>query len=226
MAELLHFLQQSEIWIYVLGGLIAAFYLRKMLVAWPEWRGARFGIERETAQRRFSAALSGLILVVVFVLAEFILVSFVSPGIPQMNVIPTPTLDLLTTLTPAPAVEGENTPEPTAGVIALATVVTGQCIPGQIEWIEPLDGAEISETVTLRGTVNVPDFGFYKYEYSQPGGSIWSTIAAGNKVVVNDQIGVWNTTQMTPGDYLLRLVVVDNQNNALPACVITVRITQ
>lgn len=226
MAELLRFLQQSEIWIYALGGLIALFYLRKMLVSWPEWRGARFGIERETAQRRFSAALSGLILVVVFVLAEFILVSFVSPGIPQANVIPTPTLDLLTTAITAPAAGGETTPEATAGVIALSTVTTGQCVPGQIEWTEPFDGAEISETVTLKGTVNVSDFGFYKYEYSQPGSSIWSTIAAGNKPVTNDQIGVWNTTQMTPGDYLLRLVVVDNQNNALPGCVIAVRITQ
>ncbi len=226
MAELLHFLQQSEIWIYILGGLIALIYLRKMLIAWPEWRGARFGIERETAQRHFSAALSGLILVVVFVLAEFILVSFVSPGIPQTNGVATPTLDLLTTLTAAPVEGAEGTPMPTVGAAALATVTTGQCIPGQIEWIEPMDGAEIQKTVTLKGTVNVADLGFYKYEYSQPGGSTWSTIAAGNKPVVNDQIGDWNTSQMTPGDYLLRLVVVNNQNIPLPACVIMVRITR
>lgn len=231
MAELLRFLQQSEIWIYIIGGLIALFYLRKLLGAWPEWRQARFGMERDSAQRRFSAALSALILVTVFMLAEFILVSFVTPGLPQVGGLPTPTLSLLTTLTPqvegAPLAEGTpGAATPTIGVIALATAETGECIPGQIEWLEPFDGAQISEIVSLKGNVNIADFGFYKYEYSQPGSSTWSTIAAGNQPIVDGELGVWNTTQMTPGDYLLRLVVVNSQNQTLPGCVISVRIVQ
>jgi hypothetical protein len=80
------------------------------------------------------------------------------------------------------------------------------------------------QTVELLGTVNIPNLGFYKYEFSEPGSDVWSTIAADNVAKVNGTIGYWNTGQLTPGDYLLRLVVVDNQNNPFPACVIAVRV--
>jgi hypothetical protein len=37
--------------------------------------------------------------------------------------------------------------------------------------------------------------------------------------------GSWNTQALVPGDYRLRLVMTDNENQTLPACEITVRVT-
>ena len=53
---------------------------------------------------------------------------------------------------------------------------------------------------------------------------MWSTIAAGNTNIVNNILGNWDTTLLVPGDYLLRLVVADSQNQLLPACVVSVRV--
>jgi hypothetical protein len=146
--------------------------------------------------------------------------------------IPTPTLDLLatptvtleaknsSTLMPASALAGtQTTTTPTPG-----KVVDG-CIKGQLEWTFPKGGDEINGTIELKGIVNVANLGFYKYEYSQPGSSAWITIAAGDKPKNDEPLGgVWNTSQLVPGDYLLRLVVSDNKNQVLPACQISVQI--
>ena len=48
--------------------------------------------------------------------------------------------------------------------------VTGNqnCVAGQIELSEPQNGTEVTGVITLKGIINVEDFGFYKYEYSHP----------------------------------------------------------
>jgi len=73
--------------------------------------------------------------------------------------------------------------------------------------------------------VNIPNFGFYKYEYQMQGEDLWTPISAGNKPVIEDSFGGrWNTEQLEPGTYSLRLVVLDNQNNLLQPCVIDVKV--
>ncbi|HEY9088142.1 MAG TPA: hypothetical protein VIO36_08245 [Anaerolineaceae bacterium] len=223
MEDVLTFLENNELLIYLIGGAVGLFYLFRLFISWREWRGTLFGLERESAQRRFSQNMTVVILIALFMMAAFILVSLVSPTLPQTSALPTPTLDLVSTPTPPPVGPGTEI-APTQQVLALSTVEVGQCEPGRLEWIEPQPGGEISGTVELIGTVNIEDFGFYKYEYSSPDGSNWSTIAAGNQPVVNGKLGDWNTSQMLPGDYLLRLVAVNNQNQALPSCVVQVRI--
>jgi hypothetical protein len=229
MEELLPFLQKYEIWIYGLLGAVTFIWLQKLITAWKDWQGTVFGLEREIAQRRFSTALTILVLLLVFVLMEFVVVSFVAPSYPQSLNLPTATIDLLATPTvtlpvlvdAATAASTVVTTPTTAGVIT-----QDGCVEGQIEWTSPTAGQEISATIELKGTVNVPNLGFYKYEFSKPGDDIWNTIAAGNQPKVDGGIGFWNTSQLVPGDYLLRLVVADNQNQLLPACVIPVRVMQ
>ena len=99
-------------------------------------------------------------------------------------------------------------------------------LPGQVEWISPEAGEEVRGQIDLIGTVDVPSLGFYKYEYSQPGSDAWMTIAGGNQPTTpeNNLLGEWNTSQLVPGDYLLRLVVMDNQNVAFPVCIIPIRV--
>jgi len=224
MEELLPFLQKYEVWIYVVLGIVAFVYFQKLIVAWKDWQGTVYGLERAIAQHRFSTSLTVLVLLVVFVLMEFVIVSFIAPSYPQLAVLPTPTLDLLATPTVTLAAAEAATANVTPTVM---TEVTQEgCTPGQIEWTFPQPGQEVNVTVELKGTVNIPNLGFYKYEYAKPEEENWNTIAAGNQAKVDGQIGFWNTSALVPGDYRLRLVVADNQNQLFPACIIPVRVVQ
>lgn len=227
MQEFFQFLQEYEIWIYAILGGIGLLYLRRVIVTYQEWRMAQYGLERESAQRRFSASLTIMIFLGLFLVVELILVSFVAPAYAGLRPLTTPTLNLLSTPTLsidqiAPSVTATPTPavEPTLSLSELA------CLPGQVEWISPVSGEEVSGTIELLGNVNVPNLGFYKYEYSQPGIDTWNTIAGGTSPTseLNNRLGEWNTSQLVPGDYLLRLVVLDNQNNAFPVCMIPIRV--
>ena len=227
MDELVPFLQKNEQWIYILLGIVALFPLLRLISAWKAWQGSLYGLEREIAQRRFSAALTVLVLLVMFVLGEFVIVSFVAPSYPQVAFLPTGTLDLLATptFTLAPAVEGVST-EASLQEFSSQTATVGPegCVPGQIEWEYPKPGQEVSATVELKGTVNVPNLGYYKYEFAKIDDEIWNPLAAGNQPKVNGVIGYWDTSSRPQGDYRLRLVVYDNAQNMLPICIIPVRV--
>ena len=227
MDEALNFFRTYEIWIYGLLALGALFYIRKFLLAWGDLREAAFGLERESAQSRLNQAASMVFLLIVMAAAEFALVSFVAPSFPGSSPLLTPTLDLLATATvtlPPEVAEEEmqagtdiaptSTPEP-VGV---------GCVPGQIMIDEPKDGSEISEIVTVRGTANIPNFGFYKYEIARPEETLWLTILAGREVKVSGELGQWDTRTFPTGDYQLRLVVTDNQGESQEPCVIRVRV--
>ncbi len=227
MEDLLRFLETYEIWIYVLLGTASLIPLRRLLIAWHEWRSAVFGLERERAQREFSSAMTFLMLLILIGLAQFFLVSFIAPGMPRADSIATPTIDRLAT--PAKTQALTVTPLATAtGQLPTQTVAADGCIPGQIEWIYPKNNDQINGTVILKGTINVPNMGFYRYDYSSAGTDNWITIAAGSTGGTNITLGKggqWNTGQLAQGDYRLRLVVVDNQDKPLPACIINIRIT-
>jgi hypothetical protein len=228
MQELLRFLKNYEVWIYVVVGLIALLYFRRVVKAWQEWRNSLFGIERENAQRRFSTYLTLAVLLTFLVLSEFTVVTFIVPVYPlDKQILPTPTIDLNITPTSSTALANNNitaTPDLTAMPTTVTKLAVG-CTPGQIEWTFPKAGGEITGKVELKGTVNVPNLGFYKYEFSESGVENWLTIAAGNENNKVDAIlGTWDTTLLIPGDYQLRLVVADNQNQLMPACVIPIRI--
>jgi hypothetical protein len=228
MEALFSLLEKNEILIYAILGTIGFFVVRQMILQWNEWRNAVFGMEKENAQRKFSTTLTIATLLILLVLAEFSIVSFVIPIYPHGGVLATPTIQVLTTptqelgSTPDQAVP--VSPETTPVMAMTAAVALEGCIQSVVEWSSPVPGEKISGTWELRGTVNVPDLGFYKYEYAPAGSDEWVTIAAGNQNVSDDILGNWNTGQLDPGDYRLRLVVADSQNQALPACVVDVRI--
>lgn len=226
MDDLLRFLETYEIWFYILLGAVGFIYFRKLLRALQEWRRAIFGLERELARRRFSSALTIVLLLSLLAFAEFFIVSFVSPVYPRASLLLTPTLDLLAS--PTPVLEITGSPQPASGqegaLVASTQVVSEGCLPGEVEWSSPGPGEEVRGSVELIGTVNLLDLGFYKYEFTQPGNENWITIAANNETKVDAVLGVWDTSRLIPGDYLLRLVVTNNQNQILPACVLPLRV--
>jgi hypothetical protein len=89
---------------------------------------------------------------------------------------------------------------------------------------EPQPGAEVTDIIEIKGTANIENFGFYKYEIARPGETIWLTIQAGRQPVQDGDLGQWDTRTLATGEYQLRLVVTDNVGNSLPACVVQVRV--
>lgn len=216
------FLGKYDGFFYLLLLLAGLYSFRRLWKSWVEWREAYYGLEREFAMRRMAQWMVAASMVLVFACSIYIVATFVAPTIPAVEIIPTATLDLLATNAPgnpAETAQGSTTP------VAAAPVAGSQgCIPGQLEITSPKPGDEISGTVTLVGTVNLPNFGFYKYEVALRGTDIWSTISAQSETKTNEELGVLNTSVLTPGDYLLRIVVLDNSTQVIGTCIITIRI--
>lgn len=223
MEEALRFFRAYEFWIYILLALGGLIYIRKFILAWEELRGAAFGLEREAAQSRLNHAASMLVLLLSMIIAVFFMVTFIAPTVPGATPLLTPTLDLLATSTATLPVTASGTTE-AEEMVANPTQPTVEptggegCIPGQVMLSSPQDGSEVSEVITLTGTARVQNFGFYKYEVKRPGDAIWLTIQAGREAVVDGEIGQWDTRTLLTGEYLLRLVVMDNQGNSLSPC--------
>lgn len=233
MVEAIRFFREYETWVYVVAGAIAVWQVGKFVLAWSELGKAAFGLERENAQYKLNAAAALLVLMLLTVVGEFMLVSFVAPAVPGAIPIPTSTLDLLATPTitlppPTPTLSetelAGGTAQPDGTPQAAALPDQSQCVAGKVMITDPKDGQEISDIVSLMGTASLPNFGFYKYEVARPGDSVWLTLGGGRNPVVDGKLGDWDTTTRVPGEYLLRLVVTDNEGNYLPACVIRVRV--
>ena len=224
MEKVLQFLKSSEIYIYIILSILAMWWIRKFALAWNEVRATYFGMEREAAQGRLNQAATMLVLIIITAVVEFALVSIVIPSFPGAIPRPTATLDLLATptttlvVTTVPGEEGGPTPTP-----AELPAAEG-CTPGQINLTGPLNGDLVTGAISIYGTANIPNFGFYTYEIARPGESVWLPVQVGRQPVVNDVLGVWDTVALTPGDYMLRLVVTDNMGTALTPCAIQIRV--
>jgi hypothetical protein len=216
-------------WMYVILVLAGLVYIRRFILAWEELRRAAFGLERESAQSHLNQSAGMLVLLFIMAVAIFVVVSFVAPAFPASIPLQTPTMDLLAS--PSTTIEGEAAQEqdatPTADLLSLtATVqVIGEgCIPGQIMLSDPVDGSEISGVVIIKGTADIQNFGFYKYEVARLGDTVWQTIQAGREIKQESELGQWDTRTLAPGDYMLRLIVIDNQGETLEPCVIQVNV--
>lgn len=222
MIELYTFLASYEVLIYILLAIAGLFALRWLWRSWQDWRIAVFSLEREFSARRLGRSAAISILILILFCAEFFMASFVIPGLPSDFFVTTPTLDLISTPTgtfsPEMMTQFANLPQGTAVVNAAG------CVPNQIDMTFPQPGDEIRGVIELIGTVNIVNFGFFKYEVAPAGSDTWATISAGRSVVNEGSLGRWGTTALTPGDYQLRLVVIDNQGEILPACVVPVRV--
>src|SRR5512141_2453822 len=208
MDEFFLFLGKYEVIIYLLLLLASLFVFRWLWRAWREWRQAYFSLEREIAMRHLAQALVFSGLVLIFVCGQTIVGSFIVPGLPASARLGTPTIDLL-----APTQSGDSSGNTTALALtpAPAAPATGSagCVPGQVEITFPKSGDTISGVIEIIGTVNVPNFGFYKYEFAAVGSDLWATISADRNPKKNESLGNWSTGTLVPGEYQLRLVVTD-----------------
>jgi len=206
--------------ILALGILI---YMRNFLMGLREWQKSVFGLERSLAQRKLVRATTGLTLLILLVIGEFLLATVVVPQMPSVAAEATPTIDPFATLTATlSAAEQGATPVPTA-TIGQESLIS-ECIEGVTEITSPANGETVSGTVELIGSVNIENFGSYKYEFSTTGAVSWTTIAAGNTLKLDENLGFWYTSSLTPGDYLLQLVPLNNAGEEMVPCIITVEV--
>ncbi len=222
MAEFYKFLASFEVLIYILLAIGGLFAFRWLYRSWREWQVAVYSLEKQFSSRRLSQSASISILIVILFCFELFMASFVIPGLPSDLFMSTATLDFISTPTGTLSAEmltqyANLPPQSTAAN-------TIGCTPNQIIITSPSAGAEVQGAIDLIGTVNISNFGFYKYEVAPLGSETWATISAGRALVNNGKLGSWDTTALTPGDYQLRLVVTDNQGQPLPACVVPVRV--
>lgn len=223
MAAIYKFLSAYEPLIYIglaIGGLFA---FRWLWQSWNEWRRAVYSLEREFALGRMGRSIFVVILILALFFGELIAASFIVPNLPASYFLPTATLDLLATptgtISPQLATQLALTPRP----VPTLSNASG-CISGKLIIDSPKPGTEIKGSIDIKGTVNIVNFGFYKYEVAPLNTETWATIAADRKPKQNESLGAWDTTVLTPGDYQLRLVAYDNQGQSTPPCVIPVRV--
>ncbi len=235
MLELFHFLVDYQIWIYAILGVLALIYLIRLINAWRERHSTIFGLEREDAQRRLNSALAIFVLLILLIGAEFVLVTFVIPEWPMVMITPTPTQNaeeeipiqnpyasdsgLVVVSTPDGAAPAEQQQT------SVVSVLSSGCVANQLEWLAPVSGDVIEGSYTLEATVNVQDMAFYNWAFSPVGDQMnWQTLSAGNLPVIEGPLGLWATTQVANGDYVLRLTVYDLNNQELPPCDVYIRV--
>lgn len=222
MNSILRFLEQYEIVFYFLLGAVTLIYVRKVYLAWRDWSVALFGLEKELSQRKINAGLSIVFFSMILAIGIFVVNTFVTPTVPGVYQLSTPTVDL--TAQPTLPIETPTPQATTQGLIPTLNAILDQgCIPGQVGWSYPLDGDSVRGQIELRGTVNIPDLGYYKIEYAPIDQDNWISIMAGRSQIVDEPFGsLWNSADLNPGDYRLRLVVYTSQEEVLPECLINI----
>jgi hypothetical protein len=224
MAEVLRFFVQYEAVLYFLLGLAGIIYFYRFWLAWQELRLATYGLERQQARVRLNLAAVILFALLVIAFIIFVLVTFVAATLPAQELLATPTLNLASAAPQGTVTPGEQSLA-TATALPTVSVDPAACIPDQLIITDPEAGETVSGSIEVRGTVDVPNFGFYKFEVARAEEELWLTIQAG-RTVVRDGVLVenWDTSRLPPGSYVLQLVVTESDGGELPPCRIPVNI--
>lgn len=219
MGSIFRFFATYSPLIYIGLAILGLYAFRWMWRTWRDWRDAVYSLEREFALNNLGKATAFGFFVLLLFFAEFYIATFVVPSLPAADVLVTPTLDLLATpvgTVPANGVVPLETPQTQSGMSG--------CVPDEIMLTAPEPAETVSGTVTLSGTADIPNFGFYKYEIAPVGTANWTTISAGAQPVRNAELGKWDTTALANGEYFLQLVIIDNVGQTIEPCVIAVRV--
>ncbi len=210
--------------IYALLFLGILIYFRKFIQSIREWKKSVFGLERKITQRKLISALTGFALLIILLIGEFLLVTIIRPQMPAEVLDTAPVVDPLASPTATLSEEEMQAvvsqPTPTIG----QDMLVSECLAGIVEITSPAEGEQVSGTVEIFGSVNVENFGSYKYEYSTTGAINWVTIAAGNQLKLDESLGYWYTSELVPGTYLLQLVPLNNVGEELIPCIISVEV--
>jgi hypothetical protein len=227
MDEALLLIQAYQSWIYTVLALAFLLYARSAFGWWRAYDKAEYSLERERARRGITRAGVMGVWVVLVAGLTFLAATVLSPAVPAASrPTPLPTVSLLATpSTPAP-----GQPGPPATALPEAALDPSGCLNPQATLTFPVEGSDLSGTVTIKGTASILNFAFYKYEYVEVAGglpapgAVWRAVSADTTPKTEGDLGAWDTTLVIPGDYAFRLVVTDTAGNAPLPCVRSVRV--
>jgi hypothetical protein len=172
--------------------------------------GPLFGLEREDALRRQNRALTVLAGVVLLVLLVTALQTTILPELSA----PPPT--------PANAPLPTPSPSPVAGEGPVVVDSSG-CENPLVTLTAPQPGERLVGAYEVRGTANIPNLAYYKFEISGAGtGGEWISLGVDVEPVVEGELGRFDASAREAGEYAFRLVAVDSTGAFPPPCVISV----
>jgi len=221
-------IEEHQTWMYLGLGLIGVLYLRLVINHLNEVRSTFFGLEMDRAREKLVRSLVMLGLVVAGLVAIFIAATFGGPAVP-VSARPTvlPTVSLLSTT--GEAFSGDDG-------VAMSTPMDDAVMEGlgcsnpDATIIFPKDGDAIRGVVEILGVANIPGLAFYKIEIKTLApDALWQAIGASTDPVCEtcvqqEILARWDTSLVTIGEYIVRLVVIDSAGNAPMPCEVDVRI--
>ena len=101
------------------------------------------------------------------------------------------------------------------------TLVPGCDNPGA-QITSPAGGETLVDDIFFYGTAHTEDFSFYKLEIRAANKDEFTTFDGDNEPVIADFLGQVGAYAFTPGDYVIRLAVVDTNSAVVGECSITV----
>ncbi len=239
MAVLIEILAKNTRWLLFICLLWAIYNLREAYLARRERKQARFSLEREAAQAHLYRTWTWSIALLFFLGFTLYLQFAIAPKLENPQPTPEPLVNVLPLPTPTPTPKPTPTPIPTpprppTPPIVIQPTFEPTPTPTPQPPICPNPGAVITSpgvnavvkgVVEIRGTASIPNFQFYKLEFGiGPNPQNWSFILSGNAPVVGGTLGVWDTSPLPPGEYRLRLVVVDITGNYPPPCEVPLKV--
>jgi hypothetical protein len=107
-------------------------------------------------------------------------------------------------------------------ILIVALILVGSGLSPQRAWAQtesaiasPAPGSTVSGTVSILGTAVDPNFARYELAYKpEPSGEeAYIYLSEGAEQVIDGQLGVWQTDNLAPGQYSLRMRVVRTDGN-------------
>jgi len=231
---------EYEHYIYALVVLVAVFALRSVFMARRERRSAVFPLEREIALMRLYRTAGLTVLLALVMAGTWSVGHLLLPKLAYGTILTTPTPDILLlidtptptlppptatpTTTPTPRPRPTRRPPPPQTTPTPAVLPPACPNPGAA-LASPGQGQAITGETQVIGTASIPNFQFYKLEWRNAAGpEQWNWFAGSETPVVGGVLGSFNPAGLPPGNYIIRLVVVDNTGNYPNPCTVQVTI--
>ncbi len=241
MTVFLQFLADNARIIYGAVALLGLYFLYRAIVLRRERRSAIFPLEREVAMSRLYRLFGVAFILLLVMGATWAASNLLLPELETISAVETVTPDVLLlidtptptpppptatpTLTPTRKPRPTRKPPPKVDVTPTPAVVPPACPTAGVVITSPGVNQTLTGPVQITGTANIPNFQFYKLEWSSVGApEEWHWFAGAEAPVVNGVLGTFNPALVPPGAYNIRLVVVDNTGNFPAPCVVQVQI--
>jgi len=236
MTVFLQFLTDNARFIYGAVALVGLYFLYRAIVLRRERRSAVFPLEREVAMARLYR-LFGVATILLLILggtwaASNLLLPEIETNAPEgaatpdiLVLIDTPTptpLPPTATPTATPTIKPRPTRRkapPRPKTTPTQQVVSPACPTAGAMITSPGMGQTLTGPTSIVGTANIPNFQYYKLEWSSVSApDQWHWFAGAESPVNNGVLGTFDPALVPPGKYNIRLVVVDITGNYPQPC--------